>query len=233
MPIAIVTATVREMKAALAPAGPLPALERGSIVSWEHDGREFLLVVTGLGVINSALVLGRALERNEISGVLNMGLAGSFDLATLPLLVPCVVNEEIWPEYGLLGENGLEPRGLGFSLGTVQGEPVWERIEIFPDAAAEKMGLKLPGGVQTATSLTVSGVTGTRERAVELVGRYVADIENMEGFALAYACALSSVPFLELRVVSNLVGSRENEHWNLSGALGQLGKAYAKIFRPA
>lgn len=232
MPIAIVTATVREMRAALGSAGPLPALERGSIVPWKHPlkrgGDDHLLVVTGLGLLNSALVLGRALERSSVSGVLNIGVAGSFDLDRLPMLSPCVVNREIWPEYGLLGQDGLDPRGLGFALGHARGREIWDHIDLSPGDSAREMGLELPDKLPTATSLTVSGVTGTRDRAEELAQRYVADIENMEGFALAYACELAGLPFVELRVVSNLVGSREKEHWNLSGALKKLSEFYAK-----
>ena len=97
------------------------------------------------------------------------------------------------------------------------------------ETALARLGLCL-GPWVTAKSLTVSGVTADPERAGLLRARHQAGLENMEGFALAYGCAVAGVPFVELRAVSNAVGVRPPESWDLPGALVALGQATQRLF---
>ena len=68
----------------------------------------------------------------------------------------------------------------------------------------------------------MAGVSASLERARDMVQRYGADLENMEGFAVAYACARHGVPCVEVRVVSNKVGPRAKDEKDFSGALQRL-----------
>lgn len=228
--IVVAAATAKELRAALGFLSEVPDLVQGCEVPFRLDGFDLLLCVSGLGVVNAALAAGRALAREGVQGLVNVGVAGSFDLRALPLGSPVLVRQEIWPEFGLLGEAGLDPRGLGFAQGRVEGEPVFDRLELAPRAAAKRLGLFASIHWAEAVSLTVSSVTGTGERAGSLARDYGADIENMEGFAMAYGAAQAGLPFVELRCVSNLVGSRESRDWDLALALDMLGKACAALF---
>ncbi|MDD4951655.1 MAG: futalosine hydrolase, partial [Desulfovibrionaceae bacterium] len=124
MAIAIVAATSREMRAALGFASGAPEVRRGRDEVWSLDDRQFVLSVTGIGVVNAALAMGRLLQRGGLDGVVNLGLAGAFDPRALPLRTPCLVRREIWPEIGLAGAGAVDPRGLGLAQGTVDGRPV-------------------------------------------------------------------------------------------------------------
>lgn len=230
MAIALLTATVKEMRGALGFLQDPPQVEPGREEVFSLAGRELVLCVTGLGVVNGALALGRVLALPDIRGVVNMGVAGSFDLRALPLGAVCVVRREIWPEYGLLGPDGVDPKGLGLSLGDADGAAVWDRLDLDPRQAAERLDLGLSRFWAQAVSLTVSGVTGTPERAAELAARFSPDVENMEGFALAYGCARQNTPFLEIRSVSNRVGSRPPRDWDLDLALSRLSATCAAVF---
>ncbi|WP_435845241.1 futalosine hydrolase [Streptomyces hygroscopicus] len=73
------------------------------------------------------------------------------------------------------------------------------------------------------TVLTVSTVTGSAERAAELLRRHPqAAAEAMEGFGVAEAAAAQSVPVLEVRAVSNTVGPRDRAAWRIGEALEAL-----------
>ncbi|MFP5257993.1 MAG: futalosine hydrolase, partial [Acidobacteriota bacterium] len=96
--------------------------------------------------------------------------------------------------------------------------------------AARELGLTLPEGVVAGPCLTVAGVSATPERAAALAGQYRALAESMEGFAVALAGAAAGLPGLELRAVSNRVGSRPPADWDLPGALAALGRAAARLF---
>jgi len=222
----ITTATRREMRSALQAVSCPADLPYGQPVEWTLKHRACTLLITGIGPINAALQLGRALARaDEVLGVLNLGIGGSFDLEELPLLQLCTVHEEIWPEFGLWTDQGLKPRALKFPLGILQGGSVWDRIDLEPGKAAAQAGIKLASEWPTVRSLSVAGVTGTLERAAALWQRYRAELENMEGFALGWACLQAGVPFVECRSVSNLVGTRNSQDWDIPGALRELGQA--------
>jgi len=92
------------------------------------------------------------------------------------------------------------------------------------------MGLSLPISWPRVVSLTVAGVTGTQARARLLKQKYQAHIENMEGFALAYVCTLAQIPFLEIRTISNLVGTRDKKYWNINLALKKLNLIWSSFF---
>jgi len=231
--IIVATATANEMKKAFGFANA-PAVEQGEVAEFELNGRTLLLAVTGVGLVNSAMAAGRLLGRPGIEGVVNLGIAGSYDLDEFPLLSSCYAWQETWPEYGLLDEDGrVDHKGIGFAQGHVAGEPIWHRVLLNPTNDAEAMNLPLPEDCLRASSISLSSVTGTAGRAGWLKTAYNADIENMEGFALAFAAMQMGLPFLEVRTVSNLVGSRYIEEWDLKGSLNELGTVAEQLFTGA
>ncbi|MDR3640354.1 MAG: futalosine hydrolase [Humidesulfovibrio sp.] len=236
MPVLVVAATGLELSAAL---GVRADLRQGEILETDVFGRRVLALATGIGVVNAALELGRAL-RPGISGVLNLGVAGSFDLGAHPVGAVRLVERECWPEYGLLatGAVAADVRGLGFALNAVAKAPpadgaeaIFESLAWDAQAALAALGLAA-GGWGTASSLTVSGVTADAQRAGALHERFGAGLENMEGFALAYGARRAGLPFAELRAVSNAVGVRPPESWDLPGALSALGQAARRLLAP-
>ena len=230
-PILFVTATAKEMKAALGGVCKLPRLEQGKPVEFMLGNRPGLLLVTGIGVINTSFALGRALAGNDVSVVLLAGIAGTFDAERFPLCSACVVRKEIWPEYGLKKDGHVDPKGLGFSLAEIDGQPVWNEVELCSGKSLFESGLDRFEKLPEAVALTVSGVTATAEGAAAYVKEYEADIENMEGFAAAYVCALVGVGLCQVRTVSNLVGSRDSNDWDLRGALAELGRVCSALVR--
>lgn len=221
-------------------------------------GQAWLVCVTGLGPINAALAMGLALARfPAITAVLNVGLAGSFDLTRAPLGSTIAVTEEIWPEYGLADDTYVDAAGLGFPLlkGEAGGlkEPVGtkgcphcvpkssangdviDRLSLNADPLfmATALGLSLVKGmppVVQGSSLTVAGVTNSAARAKRLQHTYAALIENMEGFAVALACARHSVPLVELRTISNVTGSRLAQDRDFAGAFRAMKLFFTSYF---
>jgi len=73
--------------------------------------------------------------------------------------------------------------------------------------------------------VTVVTVTATAIRAKRLHGEYGALMENMEGAAAAHVCMRYDIPFLEIRSVSNRVGRRDKDAWNLPLAFKRASRA--------
>jgi len=210
----VVTATPMEMQAVFA----LQADQLACGFEWtclDRDWGRLMLVVCGVGPVNAAMVLGHVLGRMpHVIGVLNLGVAGAFDLKEHVLGQAVLLEREIWPEYGLLTASGLDARGIGLPLGISQNRPVWDRLELEPHRNMRQMGLRVPD-ISLGVGLTVAGVSGTAQRADQLFHQYKADVENMEGFALAWVCRNLGIPFAQIRTISNLVGSRDPRDWNL------------------
>lgn len=228
--IIVATATAKEMQSAFGFAGA-PAVEQGEAKEFELGGHSLLLAVTGVGLVNTAMAAGRLVNRPGVTGVVNLGIAGAYDVEEFPLGTAAFAWQETWPEYGLLDEDGrVDPKAIGFAQGHVDGKPVWNRVKLIPINDAEKMGLSLGEKWGRASSVSVSSVTGAADRAGWLKTAYNGDIENMEGFAIAFAALQKGLPFLEVRTISNLVGSRYAEDWDLKGALGALGDCAKQLF---
>ena len=84
--------------------------------------------------------------------------------------------------------------------------------------------------VAAATSLSVAGVSASRQRVGQLRQAHPgALLENMEGFAVALACARQGIACVEVRSVSNRVGPRAPHETDFPGAMRRL----ADIWRPA
>lgn len=225
MPLLLTAATALELAAAVPHLSP-ENLEEHKVKDFFLADRRWLACVTGIGPVNAGIALGAALARSsDVRGVVNIGFAGSFDLLRAPLGSTIMVNEEIWPEYGLRDAQGVDAQALGFSLWQpTDAAPVYDRIKLCTDAEA----LRLPSlrHMPQGSSLTVAGVSNSPQRVTFLQEKYAPLLENMEGFAVALACARHGIPLLELRTVSNVVGSRKAEHRDFPLARAALQKFF-------
>lgn len=192
-------------------------------------GREILCLSTGVGVINAAAELGAFLQQNPVSGVINVGIAGSYRPESLPLGALAVARREIWPELGVSRNAGFPKERLDFPLAELKGSNVFETLELEPEIGAESMGLSLPRDWPREIFLTVSGVSGTSTLAESLREKYSAGMENMEGFALGLVTAKFGVSFLEIRSVSNTAGSRQKMDWDFPAAFRALKEAGQRL----
>ena len=185
MQVLVVAATGRELRAALSLVGfggEIP--EQGRALELKLSGTSAILLVTGVGLVNAALALGRALARNAPDLVLNLGVCGSFDLSRAPLGSRVLVRREIWPEYGLLGPGNpvaADPRGIGLAQGRMGDAEIWDRVDLAGPEALVRAGLGVPRDLIQGASLSVAGVTGTCERAEALLRAYGAPAENPAG----------------------------------------------------
>ena len=250
--ISLVAATAMEMRAALASlpmcceALPGDAESFTPAVRYEIMGRGVRPLVCGVGPVNAAFSLGRALggdpgcgakvsPETAFCGILNVGIAGTYDAAVAPPGSVVWASAEYWPEYGLRTETGVDACGIGFA----QAPEVFDRIALEDPGADEEergqnalgiMGLSWHNFRLRGGCVTVAGVSGTPELAARLALQTGGLVENMEGFALALGARRAGLPFAEVRAVSNLAGLRPPEGWNMAGALAALGKAMAELF---
>lgn len=190
-----------------------------------------IFMATGVGPINASVALGFALglfhksvqSEVAIEAILYAGLAGAFDLQTHPLLSTWQVREEIWPEYGLHDGNTVTARAFKHPLWDRGGkDDIYESLPL-PDITALPSAYTKNIEWEECASLTVAGVSASFARRNALWDAWHVALENMEGFAAAYAAARAEIPLVEIRVVSNKVGPRSKAEKDFDGALAALG----------
>lgn len=149
--------------------------------------------------------------------VVSAGIGGAFTPLT-PLGSLVVASDLVAADLGADTPDGFLPvTALGFGR---------DRFTAPPALVREVAGA---AGATAGPVLTVSTVTGTAERAADLLAAHPGALaEAMEGFGVAEAAARAGLPVMELRAVSNAVGPRDRDAWRIGDALAALTDAFGK-----
>ena len=179
---------------------------------------EVTVVAGGIGMAAAAAATATALALGPYDVVLSMGIGGGFDgrAATGDVVVAtdvlaCDLGADSPDGFQTFGELGLVDTGIA------TGGPV--------DDVAGRLGAR------TGRILTVSTVTGTDDRALELAARWDPVAEGMEGWGVwSTTRAYPDVVPYEIRTISNRVGRRDRPSWDIAGALAALSHVAATLF---
>lgn len=173
-----------------------------------------LTALVGFGPVAAAARAAQLLAALRPRRVLLVGIAGTYDAERHPVGTALAFSHAALDGVGAgAGRSFLGPAALGFpqwpgSPGT-GGEPVFDSL-----------ALAAPGGAEPSLLLTVCAAAGGAEDAGERRARFPrAAAEDMEGFAVALACALAGVPCAIVRGISNVAGDREASRWRIPAAL--------------
>ncbi len=206
MRVLLVAATTRELDGAA--AGSLPDTSR---------------LVTGVGMVATAVHLSRALALRRPDVVLNVGLCGVFN-HTWPLGTVVHIASDQCSELGV--EDGptfvaaeacglLDPHAPPYTDGRL--------VNRHPPASTTLAALPQVRGI------TVNTVHGDDATIAAVTDRLAPDVESMEGAAVMYACLIAGVPFAQVRAISNDVERRNRAAWRIDEALGSLAAVTAAI----
>ena len=189
--------------------------------------------LTGIGAVQACHCVTREVVAAAASGepynlVVNLGIAGSYDLEAFPIGSAAVISREHFADLGFGSEEGfsdlfqygiLEKDDFPYTKGALARQ-------LLPYPHIEKVLEKYGAGA----GATVQCVTGTQARCNEIVAMYDPQIESMEGAGVYYAALMEKVPFFELRIVSNAVGERDTSKWESKAALDTLEECCREIF---
>ncbi len=176
----------------------------------------------GVGKVASAVALGRALAERRPPWVLAFGVCGVYPGAELVVGELCLVASECLADEGVWTDGGLRTL-VDLALGPDQ---VW-----LADAGRTRALAEHLGGVPVVAGATVSACAGTDALARARRARTRADVETMEGAAIAATCAAWGVPWVELRCVGNQTGARDQARFDLAGASARVQQAVSALLR--
>jgi futalosine hydrolase len=192
----------------------------------ETDGPDVLVIAGGVGPAAAAAAASYAVATHEVTLLVSMGVAGAFASARLRHGDVAVATSIVAADLGAMSpERFLDLTALGLDGGAT--------VDCRADLVSATRDRLVAAGLHVAVGaiLTLSTMTGTTERAAELMSRHGAVAEAMEGAGVAHVAALHAIPVLEVRAVSNEVGLRDRASWDLVTALTSLGTAAGAVLR--
>jgi futalosine hydrolase len=165
----------------------------------------------GFGPIAAAARTAALLAALGPRDVLLVGIAGAYDIEAHPV-------GSAW-NFGSVAVDGVGAgEGEGFLGPSRLGFPQWPGSPETTGAVHEQLELAPDGPLL----LTTPSASATPLQASRRTQRFPgAAAEDMEGFAVALACAMAQVPVQIVRGISNPVGLRDPKEWRIPAALGE------------
>jgi futalosine hydrolase len=161
------------------------------------------VLVTGVGPVDAAANVSRALAQSHYDLVINAGIAGAFD-GGAAIGDGAVVTEDAFELDLETGDPILLPDGLrAHDRATSDLTLVDALVEL---------------GFAAQRGVTVSRVTATEETAARLA-QHGAQTESMEGFAVLRAAEIAGVRAIQVRGISNRVGDRARSRWDFNAGV--------------
>lgn len=205
-------------------------------VSGLLKNRPARVVITGPGIVNCVQALTAAIETSRPGIIIMTGCGGGFEKNGLGIGDIAIASEEIDIHTGIEGnEDPAIVKDLPFCLMEKEGLCIKNRYHM--DKALKNIAMKTvtkefaPHGVTVKTGpfITVSTITASNRRAERLLEQFSPVIEAMEGAGAAHVAIHYNIPFLEIRSVSNLVGTRDLSKWNLPLSFKNAARAVVKL----
>lgn len=208
MKILIVSATVFEVKPLLNFLGiSIPTIGINN-ANMDFEEKEIQVLVTGVGMVNTAVMLGRYLN-SSYDLVLNVGVCGAFDKSLLAgQLVH--VTEDVLSEMG--AEDGEE--FLTYDQLNLPGD--------FMFSESNNVSHPLLNALSKVKGITVNTVHGNDFSIEKIKKLFNPDVESMEGAAFFASCKDICYNYLQIRAISNYVEKRDKTKWQMSLAIENL-----------
>jgi futalosine hydrolase len=161
------------------------------------------MLVTGVGVVEAAAAVSRALAQSTYDLVISAGIAGAFEGAAE------------------LGEGVVVADDL-LQLELETGAPIAlpEGLRVIDRAGSDLVLVDrlVELGFRSVRGVTVTRVTATDDTADTLAALGVG-VESMEGFAVLRAAEIAGVPAIEVRGISNIVCERSRSRWDFGAGV--------------
>jgi futalosine hydrolase len=190
---------------------------------------EFDVLITGVGMVNTALKLTKRLMQNKYDFALNAGVAGSFigtKASKNPPILRGTVVEVVSETYGDLGVEEADGRFTDmFELGLIKPDEIpFKKSKLLnPNPLSQKALPKTSG-------LTIQKVHGFEPNIEAISKKYDCQIETMEGAAFFQTCLTENVAFAQIRAVSNFVEARNRDNWKMEEAIQNLNEVLVELF---
>lgn len=164
---------------------------------------EHKVLITGIGMVATAIEVARELATHNYDHVYNVGIAGAFDRA-LQLGEVVEVTEDLLAELG------------------VEDGPTFKTFDAIGLKVTQKVLSPAVTKLKSVRGITVNTVHGDEASIKKVMKQWNPQVESMEGAACMLACARFGVPCTQIRAISNYVERRNREAWKIPLAIENL-----------
>ena len=180
---------------------PIQKFGERTFYKGSHDKHELILVQSGLGKVNAAVVSTLLIEKFECELLLFSGVAGGIDPGIE--IGEVIIGESlIQYDYGTLKNRELLP----FRPGSIPTGESKNELEYSLDPKIKhKIKVSLPN-VRMGIILTGDVFLQCEETQKELFEKYGAQAIDMEGAAVAQVAEQFGIPAIVVRCLSDLAG---------------------------
>ena len=187
-------------------------IERRHLARQPGFGVDAPCELCGFGPVAAAARARDAIAAHEPERVVLVGIAGTFDPGGLPVGTAAVFPSVLMHGVGVGVASFVPAPALGFRH--------WPRRGGGEADGPEALALAHPVPPAAGALLTVCAAAATEAEAGERRALFPSVVaEDMEGFAVVLACRLAEVPVAIVRGISNAVGDRRFERWQIPEAL--------------
>lgn len=175
------------------------------------------LLITGVGVPTTIYRLQKRLLQKNLDLVVQAGIAGSFS-DSIKLGEVVLVRADTFADLGMEEKENFETI---FERGFADKD----QFPFSDGWLVNTHEILAKSPQQAVTAITVNKVSDSALQNNHYMKKFSPEIETMEGAASHYVCLLESVPFVQIRSVSNFVGERDKGNWKIEEAIINLNEA--------
>jgi futalosine hydrolase len=189
------------------------------LVPFKSQNTRADLLITGVGAPACIYALTKRLLQKEYNFVIQAGIAGTFKNQYQ-------LGQTFAVKTDLFADIGIQEKNQFFTL--------FEKGFVHEDALPNTKGKLVNNNenyfsLPTVNAITINTVSDNLTQTDIYKKKYDADIESMEGAAFHYVCIQQSIPFLQIRSISNFVGERVKTNWKMKEAIDSLNKNLIRI----
>ena len=179
------------------------------------------ILITGIGLTASTYHLAKQLALKKYDLIIQAGVAGSFDLR-IPLGAVVAVKQDTIADQSVIELQKLKTL---FDLKLVP-----------QDQYPYKKGWLINPNKEVFKKINVKNVKGVSVNQISTskqMIKFYRDVfdpvtESMEGAALHYVCLLENIPFVQIRSISNYIGERNKQKWDMMDSIANLNATLIK-----
>lgn len=185
------------------------------LLTGSGTSRDWAFQLCGFGPIAAAARAAALISRYKPERVLLLGIAGSFDVQRYPVGSACRFDRVA--SYGIgvgSGQDFQSAQSLGWEQ--FSGNDARPRVSDVVQLTSSFIA-KVPCHGLLLTSCAAAANPLDVEHRQRLFPDAAA--EDMEGYGVAMACTLAGVPLQIVRGISNQVGQRDHDQWQVETAI--------------
>ncbi|MBN2667913.1 MAG: hypothetical protein JXR60_01685 [Bacteroidales bacterium] len=166
------------------------------------------IINTGIGIPNTLNALYLCFKNEHYDLVINIGIAGSFDLS-IEIGSVFFIKNDVYADIGFQSSNHF----IHINNSSLKQENIFFK---------NKKLLPKEFQIDEVSAITVNSTSGEKKQIEERIKLFNASVETMESAAVFDFCIRQNIPFYVIRSISNYIEERNPEKWNISLALSNL-----------